>query len=229
MAEVKQPRQKTESEVVVDRARDFWSQYNRPILIACAAIIILGGGWLAYKYLVKEPKEKKASEAVFKAEEYYRMDSLQLAMKGDGQHPGFEKVISQYGGTDAGNLAKFYAGTIALKLGDFNKAAKYLSDFDTDNKPARARSYKLLADAYASLGKNNDALSYYKKAAHAFEQDETNSAEYLFMAAYFADGVLKNQNEAIDLYKELKKKFPNTQYGFEADKYLAKNGVYNVD
>ncbi|HEX6333822.1 MAG TPA: hypothetical protein VFZ78_06330, partial [Flavisolibacter sp.] len=62
MAEVKQARHKADSDVVVDRAKDFWTQYNRPILIACAAIILLGGGWLAYKYLVMEPKEQKARE-----------------------------------------------------------------------------------------------------------------------------------------------------------------------
>ena len=49
------------------------------------------------------------------------------------------------------------------------------------------------------------------------------------MADYLADRVMKNQKEAIELYKELKEKFPTTQQGFEADNYLAQLGVYNVD
>ena len=229
MAEVKHPRQKAENEEVVERAKDFWVRYNRPILMVCAAIIVLGGGYLAYKYLVKAPKEKKAAEAIFKAEEYYRADSLNKALKGDGQFPGFEKVISQYGGTDAGNMAKFYAGTIYLKNGDYAKAEKSLKDFDTDAEQIKARSYKLLADAYAGQGKNADAFSYYKKAAHEFETDEQGSSEYLFLAAYFADRVLNDKKQAIDLYKELKTKFPQSTYTMEADKYLAQAGVYNVD
>ncbi|MGZ3838014.1 MAG: tetratricopeptide repeat protein [Flavisolibacter sp.] len=229
MAEVKQPRHTTESEEVVERAKDFWARYNRPVLMVCAAIIVIGGGWLAYKYLIKAPKEKKAEEAIFKAEEYYRMDSLTKALKGDGQYPGFEKVISQYGGTEAGNLAKFYAGTIYLKTGDFAKAVKALDDFDTDAKQIKARAYKLLADAYAGEGKNADALRQYKKAATAFETDEQGSSEYLFLAAYFADRVMNDKKEAVDLYKELKKKFPQSQYVTEADKYLAQAGVYNAD
>ena len=229
MSEVKQQRHSAESEVVIERARDFWSRYNRPILIASAAIIILGGGWLGYKYLVKEPKEKKAAEAIFKAEEYYRMDSLNKALKGDGQFAGFEKVISQYGGTEAGNMAKFYAGTIYLKTGDLAKATKYLKDFDTDAPQVKARAYKLLADAYADQGKNSDALSSYKKAAHEFEEDQQASSEYLFMAAYFADKVMNDKKEAIELYKEVKKKYPQTQYSMDADKYLAQAGVYNAD
>ena len=229
MAEVKQPRHRTESEVVVDRARDFWSRFNRPILIACGAVILVAGGYLGYKYLIAAPKEKKASEALFKAEEFYRMDSLNKALKGDGQFPGLEKVISQYGSTKAGNMAKFYAGSIYLKSGDFAKAVKYLKDFDTDAETVKARSYKLLGDAYAEQGKNADALSYYKKAAHAFEADEQNSAEYLFMAAYFADRVMNDKKEAVELYKEVKKKYPQSQFTMEADKYLAQAGVYSVE
>jgi tetratricopeptide (TPR) repeat protein len=229
MAEVKQPRHSADSDVVVERARDFWARYNRPILIVSAAIILLGGGWLAYKYLVKAPKEKKAAEAIFKAEEYYRMDSLNKALKGDGQFSGFEKVISQYGGTEAGNMAKFYAGTIYLKNGDLAKATKYLKEFDTDAPQVKARAYKLLADAYADQGKNSDALSYYKKAAYEFEEDQQASSEYLFMAAYFADRVMNDKNAAIELYKEVKKKYPQSQYSMDADKYLAQAGVYRVE
>ncbi len=229
MAEVKQVRHQTESDLVVERAKDFWAKNGRIVMIACAAIIILGGGYLGYKYLIREPKEQKASDAMFKAEEYFSKDSLKQALNGDGQYPGFEKIISQYSGTDAANLAKYYAGSVLLKTGDNARAAKYLSDFSTDSKQIQARAYKLLGDADANLGKNSDALNNYKKAAHEFKEDDVNSSEYLFMAAYFADRVLNDKKQAIDLYKELKKNYPNTQYGFEADKYLAQAGVYSAE
>lgn len=229
MAEVKEPRSRTENEVVVDRAKDFWTQYNRPIMIACAAIIVLAGGYFAYKYLYKEPQEIKAAEAMFKAEDYYRMDSLQAALRGDGMNPGFLKIIDKYSGTEAANLAHYYAGSIFLKQGDFKNAAKHLDEFDTDSKPVQARAYKLLGDAYAEQGKNKEALSAYKKAAHHFEEDEVNSSEYLFLAAYFADRVVKDRKEAVDLFKELKEKYPRTERGFEVDKYLAQLGVYEYE
>jgi hypothetical protein len=38
---------------------------------------------------------------------------------------------------------------------------------------------------------------------------------------------MKNQKEAIDLFKELKDKYGKTQRGFEAEKYLAQLGIYN--
>lgn len=216
-------------EIMIAKAKDFWSRYNKPLMIISTVIILLIGGYYIYKEFFKAPKEAKAVDSMFKAEEYYKMDSVNLALNGDGQNPGFLRIISNYGGTEAGNLANFYAGSCYIKLGDNEKAVKYLKKFSTGSKLVQARAYKLLADAYADLGKNEDALDYYKKAAHHFEKDETNSSEYLFLAAYFADRVLKNQKEAISLYKELKEKYPNTQQGTQAESYLAQLGVYSTE
>lgn len=229
MAEKKIGSGQDSGEIAFEKAKDFWTRNNKPIIIACAVIIILGGGWLVYNNFFQKPKESKAAEAMYKAEEYYRMDSVKLALNGDGQHPGFLRIISMYGGTDAGNIANFYAGSCYLKLGDNQNAIKYLKKFDTDARQIQARSFKLLGDAYADAGNNSEALSYYKKAARHFEEDEAQSAEALFMAAYLADRVIRNQKEAIELYKELKEKYPNTQQGFEADNFLAQLGVYNVN
>jgi predicted negative regulator of RcsB-dependent stress response len=209
-----------------DRTQDFWSKYSRPITIALAAILLLVVGYFAYKKFIQEPKEAKASEAIFKAEDYYRMDSLNLALNGDGINPGFVKIADQYSGTKAGNLAKFYAGAAFLQTGDAAKAAKYLDDFETDAKQVQARAYKLLGDAQSEQGKNKEALSNYKKAAKHFESDEANASDYLFMAAYFADRVMKDQKQAIELFTELKNKYPRSEKGFEAEKYLAQLGSY---
>ncbi|MBN8673623.1 MAG: tetratricopeptide repeat protein [Chitinophagales bacterium] len=216
------------SEAVIERDKDFWGKYSKPIIIACLAIIVAAGGWLIYKNFVQAPKEKKAAEAMFKAEDYYRMDSVNLALNGDGQNLGFLKVISKYDGTKAANLAHFYAGSCFIKLNDNVKAVSHLKDFSTSSKPLQARAYKLLGDAYADQGKNAEALSAYKKAARHFTEDKMASAEALFMAAQIAERN-KNQQEAIELLKELKEKYPQTQQGVDADKYLAQMGVYNVN
>lgn len=230
MAEVKQPaRTRTESEQVIDRAKDFWSRYGKPVMIGAVAIIVLGGGYLGYKYFIQAPKEQKAADAIWRAQDYFAQDSLDKALKGDGQAQGFERIASQYSGTKSGELANFYAGAAALKAGDHNKAIKYLKEFDTDAKQIQGRAYKLLGDAYAAAGKNADALSSYKKAAREFEKDKYNSSEYLIIAAYFADRVVNDKKQAEELYREVKKKFPNTQASDDATRYLAQMGIYDTD
>lgn len=229
MADKKNADGSMNDEIVIAKAKDFWTRYNKPIMIACAVVIIGVGGWYVYQNFFKKPKEEKAVEAMFKAEEYYRIDSVNLALNGDGQYDGFLKIISKYGGTDAAKLANFYAGSCYIKLNENEKAIKSLKKFSSSSKSVQARAYKLIGDAYADMGKNADAMSYYKKAAHHFEKDETNSAEYLYYAAFLADRVMKDQKEAIALYKEIKEKFPRSNQATDADKYLAQLGIYNVD
>src|ERR1043166_2296856 len=111
MAEKKVVQDVDSGEIIIAKARDFWERNNRIIMIVAGAIILLGGGYLGYKYLIHKPKEDKAAASMFKAEEYYRMDSVNLALNGDGQYPGFLTVIRKYSGTDAANLADYYAGS----------------------------------------------------------------------------------------------------------------------
>lgn len=230
MAEVKSARPVTnESEAVIERAKDFWGRFGKTISIVLGALIVLVGGFFLYKNFVSAPKERKANDAIFRAQEYFGQDSLDKALNGDGQYPGFEKIISQYSGTRAGDLAKFYAGAIYLKKGSFDKAVKYLKDFDTDAPQIKARAAKLLGDAYAEQGKGKEAIDQYKKAATTFEEDDAAASESLFLAGYLADKVLNDKNQAIELYKQVKTKYPQTQWGFEADKHLAQNGIYNVE
>lgn len=216
-------------EAVIAKAKDFWGKYGKILTIASVVVILAAGGWYGYKNFVQKPKEVKAADAMYKAEEYFRMDSIALALNGDGQYMGFLKIIDKYGGTDAGNLANFYAGSCYIKLNDNEKAIKYLKKFSTSSGMVQARAYKLLGDAYADLGKNKDAFDYYKKAGHHFEKDIMGSAESLFLAAYLAQRTLNDPKAATELYKEIKEKFPNTQQAVDADTYLAQMGVYSTE
>ena len=229
MAEVKDVRPRTESEAVVDRAKDVWGRFGKTISIAVGAVVLIVGGILIYKNLIQGPKEKKAADAIFRAEQFYAQDSLDKALNGEGIVLGLEKIISQYGSTDAGNRAKFMAGSIYVKKGNFDKAISYLKDFSTDAPQVQARAYKLLADAYAEKNKPKEALDYYKKAANHLEDDDMFASEALFLAAYLSDKVLNDKSGAVELYKEVKTKYGQTQWAFEAEKYLAANGVYNVE
>jgi predicted negative regulator of RcsB-dependent stress response len=224
MADVNQVQQTEERNEVVDRMTGFWDKNNKAIVMAFAALIIVVGGYFGYKYLVKEPNEKKASDAIFRAESYYRADSLNLALNGDNVNPGFVKVASKFSGTKAGNLANFYAGDCYLKLGDYANAIKYLKAFSTSSKQFEARALALLGDAYADSGKKEEAIDEYKKAGTLFEKDDYNSPEYLFRAGLLSETLGKTK-EAIELYKTIQTKYPRSERGMSIDKYLARLGV----
>jgi tetratricopeptide (TPR) repeat protein len=224
MSEIKQPAHIEQEKNVVAEAQQFWGKNGKIITYSLTAIIVVIAVFLGYKYFIQEPNEKKATEAMFHAEDYYRMDSVKLALNGDNINAGFLKIISKYGGTKAANLAGFYAGSCYLKTGDYNNAIKYLKDFSTPALQVQARAYGMLGDAYSELKKNDDAVEEYKKAGTVFEKDDLISPEYLFRAGYLYESMGKNQ-EAIEMYQQVKDKYPTSQRGTEIDKYLARLGV----
>ena len=48
-----------------------------------AALVIVVCGYLGYKHFISEPKEAKASEALFRGEQYFGAESYELALNGD--------------------------------------------------------------------------------------------------------------------------------------------------
>ncbi|HEX5154148.1 MAG TPA: tetratricopeptide repeat protein [Parafilimonas sp.] len=215
-------------EDVVVKAKDFWTQYQKPLLTIIIVLVVLIGGWYGYKNYIVAPKETEAQNAMWKAEQYFREDSLNLALNGDKFNRGFLYIINNYGSTKSGNLAKYYAGVCYLRTGNFNKAVENLNDFNTSEKQIQMMAYGALGDAYSELNKNDDAVNYYKKAANEFTDDATMSSEYLFRAALKLETLGKN-SEALDLYKELKAKYPNTEKGFSADKYIYRLSIVPND
>jgi tetratricopeptide (TPR) repeat protein len=224
MSEIKQ-REHLENEISpIDKWKHFQEKYGRKSAIGLSILLLLVLGYFGYKQFILDPKEKQATEAMFRAEDYFRADSLHLALNGDAVNAGFVKIISRYKGTKAADLAAFYAGACYLKLGDFNNAVKYLKDFKTSAIQVQAKAYGLLGDAYSELNKKEEAVEQYKKAGTLFEQDETISPEYLFRAGYLYESMGKNQ-DAITMYQIIKSKYPASPRGFDIDRYLARLGV----
>ena len=225
---------------VVTRAKGFWDKFSKPIIYAGSAIIILIGGWYAYKNFIVLPKEKKASEMIFPAENLFdkmasgsfNKDSVSLVLNGGNDNgtniTGILKVISQYGGTAAGNRAKYIAGASYLQIKEFDKAIKYLKEFDGKGADQiKSKAYILLGHAYAEKKNTEEALSNYKKAATVNSKDESITPYALLMAASYADAMGKSK-EAIELYKEVKEKFPTNSAATsgDIDKHLARLGVF---
>jgi len=212
----------TEERDAVEKVTGFWYQYSKQILIAIAAIVIIGGGIYGYSTLIAGPNEKKASEAMRYAEDFFRKDSLKMALDGDNLNPGFLKIISKYSGTKAANLAHFYAGTCYLQMGDFKNAVKHLEDYSTSKPLVKARAKALLADANSELGKKEEAVKLYREAGTTFEKDDYYSPQYLVRAAFLYEQMGKTK-DAVEVYKMIKEKYPQFKE-VDIDKYLGKLG-----
>lgn len=205
---------------IFESAEYFFEQYKNIIIGVLIAIVALIAGWWSYNNLIKKPKEQKAATAILDAQNYFEMDSLNFALKGDGAHLGFEAIAKQYSGTAAGNRARFCAGICNLKLGKYPEAIKYLEDFNAGDALLTARKFGCIADAFAEQNQMDKAIENYKKAADAAD-NEITTPTYLYRAALALEQK-GNKKEALELYKKVNNNYPASQEGMASEIYIAK-------
>lgn len=204
----------------------FFLKFRKQILIAVAALIIVVGGWAAYSNLVAGPREEKASTALAKAQDLFGQGEFQKALNGDKTMEGFLAVAENYGGTDAANLAKAYAGLCYANMAKWKEAVTYLEEFsareDMMISPAITGA---LANAYANTGDVDKAISTFKKAAEMADskaEDNVNNSlapTYMISAARLLESQNK-KSEALEIYKEVKEKYVNSASSQDIDKYI---------
>lgn len=238
MADKQVKAEQLDASEIVEKAKGFWVAYSKKIIIIGSAVIILLGSYLGYKYLVTMPNEKKANDLIFPAEKLfglmaasssYNKDTVNLVLNGDKAAgiTGLLKIASSLGSTMSGNRAQYMIGACYLQLKQFDKAISHLKDFDgNDATQIQSKCYILLGHAYAEQKKTEEALEYYKKAGTISDLDEGMASEALYMAGRYAEALGKTK-DAIDLFQNLKDKYPASQRvsSGDVDKYLGSLGV----
>jgi tetratricopeptide (TPR) repeat protein len=198
---------------------DFVKNNQKTLTYTLTLIVVVIAGYFGYTELYQNPREAKAADAMYTAEKYFAVDSSNLVLNGDGTSKGVLYIIKQYSGTQSANLAKYYAGISYYRLNDFNKSIEYLKDFSTSSKQVQAIAYGTIGDAYSEIKKTDDAVSYYKKAGSHFPEDEAISSEYMFRAAALLE-LNGKADDAVAIYNDIKSKYPKSEKGLNADKYI---------
>jgi len=203
------------------QATSFLEANQTKIIGVVAAVVVVIGGYLGYKNFIQGPNEAKAADALWMAQEKFEQDSFQVALENPGGgHPGLINIINDYGGTKAGNLARYYAGVAYLNVGQFDEAIKYLEAYHPHGTMAAALKHGSLGDAYSEKNEMDKALGHYEKAAHAKSNDFL--APYYMKKLALAYETQGQIDKAIALYKEIKVTYPNSNEALSIDKYIAR-------
>jgi TolA-binding protein len=115
---------------------------------------------------------------------------------------GFIKIAEEYSGTDAGNLANYYAGIAYLNTGKYAEAIDFLSKFESKDMILGALAKGAIGDAYAQKNQQKEALENYIKAAESSKNDFT-TPRFLLKAGKTALA-LGNKEEALKYFTEIK-------------------------
>lgn len=217
-AEIEEVEQESQS------AADLLSKYRNYIFIGVGvvALLLIGGVLLGG---MSGKKGAEAQEQMFRSVNYFEADSLDLALNGDNEYPGLLDIISDFGSTDAGNLAKYYAGIAYVKKGEVEEGIGYLKKFKKGDNMASVAAYMALGFAHEEINKPGEAGSFFEKAARAVGTNKLTTPTMLLNAGrnYEAAG---KASKALQIYKEIKEKYPQSTEGTSIDKYIgrASNG-----
>ena len=225
MAKTKEKIQKTEDRIVavesaLGKGEQFIEKNKNLLFYILLGILVIIGGYLAYRKYIKTPREREAQAAMFGAEHYFGVDSLKLALEGDGTYLGFLDIVDEYGSTKSGNLARYYAGICYLKMGQFEDAIAQLEEFDSDDQIIGPMAIGATGDAYMELNDQDKALECYLKAAEKQNNDFTTPL-FLQKAAWVCE-MKGDYTKALELYEKIKKEHYRSFEANDVDKYIAR-------
>jgi tetratricopeptide (TPR) repeat protein len=202
------------------RTERYIEENRKSLLIILGGVVAVVMGYFAWEKLYVAPMEEKAQSEMFAAQQYFENDSIDKAIKGDGNHPGFVTIAQEYGVTKSGNLAHYYLGICYLRKGKYEESLSELKQFDTDNALLAPVSTGAMGDANLELGKADEAVSLYLKAAKMSENKFTTPIYLMKAAGVYEDK--KDYATALKIYDQIKNEYPNTNEGREIEKYIAR-------
>jgi len=209
-----------ELESALTKTEQFIEDNQMKITYAVGVIVVLVAVFLAFNKFYLQPKEEEALNQMFMAENYFEKDSFNLAINGDGNYLGFLDIIDDYGVTKSANRAKYYTGISYLRMGQYEDAIDYLKKFKTDDLLLAPVKAGAIGDAMLELGNSEDALKQYKKA-YSETENELTTPIYKMKAARLLESMDKLE-EALKLYEEIKKDYPESAEGTTVDRYIAR-------
>ncbi len=188
-------------------------------VVVLVAIIVIGS--FSYRSYISSSNNEAATKLA-KGQDYFQKGQFDQALNGDNTgYPGFVKIAAQYSSTETGNLANLYAGLSYYYKGDYDKAIKHLEDFDAqDDQFISNNGIAALGNCYAKKGNYDKAVELLKKAAKNADNPVVSPS-----CLVQAGELLEKQNKkekALELYNEVKEKYPNSAEAQGIDKYIQK-------
>ena len=219
MAETKEEKNIDISETL-SKTEQYIEDNRKKLSIIVGSIIAVIAGYLLYQKMYVGGKEKEARAQMFFAEQYFRGDSLRLAINGDGNYPGFTEIADEYGISPSGNLARLYLGMSYLRSGKYDDAISALESYSGKDEITPSLALAGIGDAYMELNKTDDAISSYEKAS---KKNQNNfSTPIILMKLGGAYETTGKYDDAVEVYEKIKKDYPASVESREADKYIAR-------
>ena len=197
----------------------FNAMYNRNkknINMALGVVGIVLVGWMAFKFLYSDPRNRDANEALWRIETWAQMDSVKWVLEGNDEGMGAEELIAQYGGTKAAEKAKFYAACAKRNNGDFQGALDLFLDVNLNDNTVGIQAIGNAGDMYVELNELDNAAEYLEKAARKAQASASEDvlAPMYYLKAARVQMERQDNEKAVSLLKEVVENYRRSpEYG----------------
>ncbi|MGY5351323.1 YfgM family protein [Wenyingzhuangia sp. IMCC45533] len=212
-------------EETANKSEQFIEKNSKPLLIGLVAAVVIIFGYIGYTQFIEIPTEKKAANALVYAKQAFtkantsdNADDFNTALNGADGNYGLIDIADNYGSTDAGNLAKYYAGISYFNLKEYEKAIDYLKSVSTSDPVLKTVIDGSIGDAYFAQNNTEEALDYFSEAATT-SQNKAIAPVYLLKAGKLALAV-NDYSKAEELFTSLKEDYPTSSQATNIDLYL---------
>lgn len=193
-------------EEVISTSEQFIVKNQKTIIIVVSIALVAILAFFGLRKFYFQPRQEKANEAIFAAEQYFAQSDYATALNGNEKHDGFLAVIDHYGNTKAGKRAKYDAGLCYLHQGNYEQAAKMLKGYSGKDTFTPILAKIAEGDAECELQHNKEALKLYEDAASMDDNFITSPMAYFkagMMYVIMGDGAkAKSSFEKIKNYPE---------------------------
>ncbi len=204
---------------IIAKTEQFIEKSRKTIIVVACAVVVVGLAIWAYVGLYAQPRQKRAAEEMFAAEQWFNDGDFEKALNGNDQYLGFNDVIDQYGCTKSGNLAKYYAGICQLNLGKFDQAIDLLKSYKGKDTFTGSEALMLIGDCYAEQDNAKEAANYYQKAAS--KANNFIVSPTALWKAGMMQLKLGDKDAAVKCFQQIKDNYPESPMYAEADKYIS--------
>jgi tetratricopeptide (TPR) repeat protein len=210
------------------KAQRFIDNNKNAVMIAGGVLLLLLVGVIYFFQSYLPAENEKAQKAMYMAEFAFAKDSFALALNGQAlgatTYKGFASIAKEYGMTKAGKLASYYAGVCALNLKKYEDAIKYFDNFKTDDPIIGALKLSATGDAYMELGKAEDGIKYYEKAAD-FSANDTYTPYFLFKTGLAYERA-KDPGKAKKFFERVRDEYPKSDEAQRVEAYITRVSTY---
>jgi len=202
------------------KVSEFYASHKKQLGTALTVTAVVVFGIVAYMNN-RSSNDEKGSADLGKVFPVFDSGQYQASIDGIPERniPGLKSIVENYGGSPSGEVARFYLASAYYQLGLYDEALEQFDDLDVDGQLLKVARLSGLAGCLEARKEYSEAAENYEEAATAFAGD-VNAAENLNSAArnYAFAG---EKEKAVELYKKLKKTYPTSTFGREADRYLS--------